>query len=76
MWDFAYWWSCVGKGLRAACEAGFFIRNFIINEGEVGRNNVLYLKLIKYTPCYSREGGRQQYISQQPHPPAREVMGK
>ena len=20
--DFAYWWSCVGKGLRAACKAG------------------------------------------------------
>ena len=22
--DFAYWWSCIGKGLRAACEAGLF----------------------------------------------------
>ena len=25
MGDFACWWSCIGKGLRAACEAGLFI---------------------------------------------------
>jgi hypothetical protein len=22
--DFAYWWSCIGMGLRAACKAGLF----------------------------------------------------
>ena len=22
--DFDYWWSCIGKGLRADCEAGLF----------------------------------------------------
>ena len=24
--DFAYWWTCIGKGLLAAMEAGFFFR--------------------------------------------------
>ena len=22
--DFAYWWSCIRKGLRTACESGLF----------------------------------------------------
>ena len=24
--DFAHWWSCIGKGLRAACEAGLLLQ--------------------------------------------------
>ena len=27
--DFSYWWSCIGKGLRAACEAGLFFISMI-----------------------------------------------
>ena len=25
--DFAYWWSCIVEGVRAACEAGLFIKS-------------------------------------------------
>ena len=27
--DFAYWWSCIGKGQSAACKAGLFILNLL-----------------------------------------------
>ena len=29
--DFAYWWSCIGKGLRLQCaEQVFFSQNFLV----------------------------------------------
>ena len=39
--DYAYWWSCIGKVLRAACKAIFFLKTFVFSEKFI---NIKYKK--------------------------------
>ena len=66
--DFVYWWSCIGKGLHAACKAGLFFfyttkvetttkiteeKSKIATKPNQQQNSASEFKQALNLPCYS-----------------------